>query len=98
MGLLAERVEREVEVDAARVGRHLAPMPAEQAPERLAVTASLEVPQGDVDCGDGERGRAAAPAEVGVPPHSFPQPVDVPGVLAGEQRGEVVFDQGVDRP
>ena len=96
--LIPERVEGEVEIDTAGVGRHLAPVPAEKAPQRLAAPPPLEVPQGDVERGDGERGHAAAPAEVRMPPHPVPQPVDIPGVVTSEQRGEVVLDQGVDRP
>ncbi|CAA9431730.1 MAG: hypothetical protein AVDCRST_MAG55-2707, partial [uncultured Rubrobacteraceae bacterium] len=56
---------------------------------------AAQVPQGDVDGGDGEGRQAPAPDVQQALPHEVPQPLDVVGVLALEQRREVVVDEGL---
>ena len=86
VGLAQQRVQREVEVDAARVAGHARVEAAEHAPERRAVTPRPQVPQRDVDGRDRQRLGAAAPAVVQRPPHRLPERLDALGVAAGEQR------------
>ena len=97
LGLLEQRVEREHQVDAARIARHPRVEAAEVPPQRQAGALRGEVPQRDVDRGDREHRRAAATAVVRRPPHRLPGRGDVGRLAAGEQRREVALDGRVHR-
>src|SRR5262249_34702234 len=56
----------------------------------------LEVPQADVDGGDGLEGDALAAVAPDAPEHVAPELLDVEGVLADEQVLEVLLDDGPD--
>jgi len=93
--LLHERVEREIEIDAARVARHARIVAAEQPPQRRALPPRAQIPQRDVHCGDGKRGEAAPAAVVERPPHRLPQLLDALRLAAAQTRREIARDQRV---
>ena len=96
VGLAQQRVEREVEVDAAGVARHARVEAAEQPPQRRAMAPRPQVPQRDVHGGDREHRRAAAPAVVERPPHRLPHLLDALGVAPRQERRQIPRDQRVD--
>ena len=96
VGLAEERVERQIEVDAARIARHPRIVTAEQPPERRCAAARLHVPQGDVHGRDRHRREATAPAVVQGPPHALPEPLDASGVGTEEHGPQVVVDERGD--
>ena len=97
VGLPQQRIEREVEVDAAGVTRHRRIEAAEQPPQRRVEAPRLQVPQRDVACRYRQAHRTAAAAEMQVPPHLLPQRLDLFGVGAEQHRTQALIDQRVHR-
>jgi len=95
VGLAQQRVEREVEIDAARIARHARVEPAQHLPEGCPLAAGAQVPERDVDRRHGERLGAAAAAVVERPPHGLPQAFDALGVAPYQNRRQVARDQRV---
>ena len=93
LGLAQQRVERQLEIDAAGVARHARIEPAEHAPERRALTPRAQIPQRYVHRRDGERLGPAPAAVVQRPPHELPERLDVLGLAAGEPRGQIARQQ-----
>ena len=96
VGLCQQLVQREIQVDAAGVAGHLRVVAAQQGPQRDAEAARLQIPQRDVDSGDGHRRRAATATVVQRPPHLLPQRFDEVRPLAGEPRREIPLHRRVD--
>jgi len=96
VGLAQERVEREVEVDAAGVARHARIEAAQHAPERRALAPRAKIPERDVDGRHRERLGAAAPTVVERPPHRLPVALDEVGVASDQERRQVAGHEGVD--
>src|SRR5262249_42654847 len=68
---------------------------AEEGPQRETEHAGLEIPQRNVDGGDGH-GRRASPAPVVErPPHLLPHRFDEIGALADQAGGEIAIDRRV---
>ena len=97
-GLLQQLLQRQQQIDPPQVGRHRLRLGrAEQPPQRLLPRQPAQIPQRNVDRGDGERGEAAAPHVVGALPHVAPQRRYVIAVGAAQQRRQVLFDQRFNR-
>ena len=86
LGLAEEPIQREQEVDPARVRLDPRMVAAEELPEREPASPGAEVPERDVHRRDREGGEAAPPDVVAAPPHPLPEGLDPLGVLADEQR------------
>jgi hypothetical protein len=97
VGLPEQRVERELQVDPARVAGHARAEAAEQPPERRSLPPRPQVPQRDVHRRDREGLGAAPPAVVERPPHRLPERLDVLGLAADEPRGQIAREQRVHR-
>ena len=89
IGLPQQRIQRELQVDAAGVAGHLRIVAAQQAPQGRAGALRLQVPERHVDGGDRQHGRTAAAAIVQRPPQLLPQLLDPVGVLAGQDLGHL---------
>ena len=68
---------------------------AEEAEDGLLGGFAEEVPEGDVDGGDGDHGDALAAEGHGAAVHLLPEELDVPGVGAEEDGREVGVDEGL---
>jgi hypothetical protein len=96
VGLAQQAIERELEVDAARVRAHAGIVTAQMLPERHAPTARRQVPERHVDGRDREHREPAPTHVVEPPPHPFPQRLDPHLVGAGQRRCQVPLDQRPD--
>jgi hypothetical protein len=85
VGLLQQRLDREVEIDAAGVAGHAGIEAAEQAPQRQFCALGFQVPQRDVERGQCQHHRSAAPAIVQAPPDMMPDCFGVVGLAALNQ-------------
>jgi hypothetical protein len=72
VGLLEQRVDGKIEVDAAGVTGHAGVEATEQTEQRQIGAARLQVPQGDIERGERQHGRSAAPAIMQAPPDVMP--------------------------
>ena len=97
VGLSQQRVDRQVEIDAAGVARHARIEPTQHAPERAFLATRAQVPQRDIDGRHRQRLGAPAAAVVQRPPHGLPDLLDTLGVASHEQRCEIARDQRVHR-
>src|SRR6059036_2025139 len=71
VGLSQQRVDRQVEIDAAGVARHARIEPTQHAPERAFLATRAQVPQRDIDGRHRQRLGAPAAAVVQRPPHGL---------------------------
>ena len=95
--LVAARFRRELverrAVQAAGVDRNAPLGPAaEQAVDRLAGGLAEHVPERDVDRADRDHAEALAAPGHGLAVHVLPEELDVPRILADEQRRQVAID------
>ena len=87
VGLLQQRIDGEIEIDAAGVAGHPRVKTAEQAKQRQIGAARLQVPQRDIERGKREHDRTAAAAVMQAPPDVMPDRFGVIGLAALDQFG-----------
>jgi hypothetical protein len=85
--LLEERIDGEIEVDAAGVTGDAGVKAAKQAKQRQIGAACLQVPERDIERGKREHHRAATPAIMQAPPGVMPDGFGVVGFAAFDQLG-----------
>jgi hypothetical protein len=84
-------------VDPAAVGADAIAGAPEQAVERQADALGEDVPQRDVDRGEGIAGQTARAERMEFPPAPAPDALHVPGILAEDEGGEVGVHELPDR-
>ena len=92
VGLLQQRVDREIEVDAAGIARHAGIEAAEQPEQRQVRAPRLQVPQRDVERRQRQHHRAAASAIMQAPPHPVPYRLGVVRLEARDKLGDLAPD------
>src|SRR6185295_5624226 len=90
--LLQQLGQRLGKVDARAVGWNFAGRCSEKGMQRLSFAQTAQVPQRDVDGGDGKRRRAAASDVEQPPPHQVPKTRNIARVAPCYERREVVLD------
>ena len=90
-GTLHEVVDRQVQPAALGVvERHITAEAAGEAPQRQSGALRRDIPQGGVDCGEGERGDRAGRGGAGRGEQAVPDRLDAIGLLADQQVEQVV--------
>ena len=84
-----QRLDGEIEVDAAGVTGHAGVEAAEQTKQRQIGAARLQVPQGDIERRQRQHRRSAAPAVMQAPPDVMPDRLGVIGFAALDQFGDL---------
>ena len=88
---------RQIEIDAAGIAGHAGIEAAEQTPQRQTGAPRLQVPQRDVERRQRQHGRPAAPAIMQPPPDMMPDRLDVVGLAALDQLGDLAPQDVGDR-
>ena len=89
-------INREIQVDTAGVGLHLAFSTAEKSPQWLTGGSGLQIPQRDVDRGHCKRPDPAPADEVDLPPHRLPEFIQGLEVTREQKRPKIISDQGMN--
>jgi hypothetical protein len=92
VGLLQQRLDREIEVDAAGIAGHARIEPAEQSIQRQFRAPRLQIPQRDVECRKRQHRRPAAAAVMQRPPDLMPDRLGVIGLAALDQRRDFALE------
>ncbi len=96
--LAQKTVEGKIEIDPARIARYPRIMATKESPERYALSARLEVPQGNVHGRHGEADESTSTSVVKTPPHALPEGLDAVSLGAKHDGPEVALDQALDGP
>ena len=97
VGLLQQRLDGKIEVDAAGVTGHAGIEAAEQTKQRQIGAARLQVPQRDIERRERQHRRSAAPAVMQGPPDVMPDGFGVVGFAALDQFGNLPPENVGDR-
>ena len=97
VGLLEQRLDGKVEVDAAGIAGHAGVEAAEQTEQRQTGAPRLQVPQGDIERRQRQHRRPAAPAVMQAPPDVMPDRLGVVGFPAFDQLGDFAPEDIRDR-
>ena len=97
VGLLEQRLDGKIEIDAAGITGHAGVEAAEQTEQRQTGAPRLQVPQRDIERRQRQHRWPAAPAVVQGPPDVMPDRLGVVGFPAFDQFGDLAPEDIRDR-